>query len=168
MYAGCAATAVEVEVRKRQSSCQGIGLKWFCASNLRVLGRMAVYVNVGVRNWRLATIEMMAQGPPTFLRVLFVEDSPDDVELIRHELARHVSCIVTTNALQSHCLRLPEFTMTSAKTATSPNFSSAQASERVRGISQYPLTKGTSADTDPSTCANPGRIPRRRPGPRES
>ena len=31
----------------------------------------------------------MAQGPPTSLRVLFVEDSPDDVELIRHELARH-------------------------------------------------------------------------------
>jgi two-component system, cell cycle sensor histidine kinase and response regulator CckA len=31
----------------------------------------------------------MAQGPPTSLRVLFVEDSPDDVELIRRELARH-------------------------------------------------------------------------------
>lgn len=31
----------------------------------------------------------MAQGPPTSLRVLFVEDSPDDVELIRLELARH-------------------------------------------------------------------------------
>src|SRR5690349_19780690 len=31
----------------------------------------------------------MAQGPPASLRVLFVEDSPDDVELIRRELARH-------------------------------------------------------------------------------
>ena len=31
----------------------------------------------------------MAQGPPTCLRVLFVEDSTDDVELIRRELARH-------------------------------------------------------------------------------
>ena len=31
----------------------------------------------------------MAQAPPTNLRVLFVEDSPDDVELIRHELAHH-------------------------------------------------------------------------------
>jgi two-component system, cell cycle sensor histidine kinase and response regulator CckA len=31
----------------------------------------------------------MAQGPPTSLRVLFVEDSADDVELIRLELARH-------------------------------------------------------------------------------
>ena len=31
----------------------------------------------------------MAQGPPTSLRVLFVEDSTDDVELIRLELARH-------------------------------------------------------------------------------
>jgi two-component system, cell cycle sensor histidine kinase and response regulator CckA len=31
----------------------------------------------------------MAQGPPSSLRVLFVEDSPDDVELIRLELARH-------------------------------------------------------------------------------
>jgi len=31
----------------------------------------------------------MAQGPPTCLRVLFVEDSADDVELIRLELARH-------------------------------------------------------------------------------
>jgi two-component system cell cycle sensor histidine kinase/response regulator CckA len=31
----------------------------------------------------------MAQGPQTSLRVLFVEDSPDDVELIRLELARH-------------------------------------------------------------------------------
>lgn len=31
----------------------------------------------------------MAQGPPTSLRVLFVEDSPDDVELIRRELMRH-------------------------------------------------------------------------------
>jgi two-component system cell cycle sensor histidine kinase/response regulator CckA len=30
----------------------------------------------------------MAQGPPTSLRVLFVEDSADDVELIRLELAR--------------------------------------------------------------------------------
>lgn len=30
----------------------------------------------------------MAQGPPTSLRVLFVEDSPDDVELIRRELMR--------------------------------------------------------------------------------
>ena len=30
----------------------------------------------------------MAQGPLTSLRVLFVEDSPDDVELIRRELAR--------------------------------------------------------------------------------
>ena len=31
----------------------------------------------------------MAQGPTTSLRVLFVEDSPDDVELITLELARH-------------------------------------------------------------------------------
>ncbi len=31
----------------------------------------------------------MAHGPPTSLRVLFVEDSTDDVELIRLELARH-------------------------------------------------------------------------------
>jgi two-component system cell cycle sensor histidine kinase/response regulator CckA len=31
----------------------------------------------------------MAQGPPTVLRVLFVEDSPDDVELIARELIRH-------------------------------------------------------------------------------
>src|SRR5436190_7019497 len=31
----------------------------------------------------------MAQGPPTSLRVLFVEDSTDDVELIRREFARH-------------------------------------------------------------------------------
>ena len=31
----------------------------------------------------------MAQGPPISLRVLFVEDSADDVELIRRELARH-------------------------------------------------------------------------------
>ena len=31
----------------------------------------------------------MAQGPPSSLRVLFVEDSTDDVELIRRELARH-------------------------------------------------------------------------------
>lgn len=31
----------------------------------------------------------MAQAPQTDLRVLFVEDSPDDVELIRLELARH-------------------------------------------------------------------------------
>jgi two-component system, cell cycle sensor histidine kinase and response regulator CckA len=31
----------------------------------------------------------MAQGPPTALRVLFVEDSPDDVELIARELRRH-------------------------------------------------------------------------------
>jgi two-component system cell cycle sensor histidine kinase/response regulator CckA len=31
----------------------------------------------------------MAQGPPSSLRVLFVEDSPDDVELIRLELSRH-------------------------------------------------------------------------------
>src|SRR5690349_3304550 len=31
----------------------------------------------------------MAQGPPASLRVLFVEDSPDDVELIRRELMRH-------------------------------------------------------------------------------
>ena len=31
----------------------------------------------------------MAQGPPSSLRVLFVEDSADDVELIRLELARH-------------------------------------------------------------------------------
>ena len=31
----------------------------------------------------------MAQGPPTALRVLFVEDSPDDVELISRELKRH-------------------------------------------------------------------------------
>ena len=31
----------------------------------------------------------MAQGPPTCLRVLFVEDSADDVELIRRELTRH-------------------------------------------------------------------------------
>jgi two-component system, cell cycle sensor histidine kinase and response regulator CckA len=30
----------------------------------------------------------MAQGSPSSLRVLFVEDSPDDVELIRRELAR--------------------------------------------------------------------------------
>jgi signal transduction histidine kinase len=31
----------------------------------------------------------MTQGPPNSLRVLFVEDSADDVELIRLELARH-------------------------------------------------------------------------------
>ncbi len=31
----------------------------------------------------------MAQGPPSALRVLFVEDSPDDVELISRELIRH-------------------------------------------------------------------------------
>jgi two-component system cell cycle sensor histidine kinase/response regulator CckA len=31
----------------------------------------------------------MAQGPPANVRVLFVEDSSDDVELIRLELARH-------------------------------------------------------------------------------
>ena len=31
----------------------------------------------------------MAQGPPASLRVLFVEDSTDDVELISRELARH-------------------------------------------------------------------------------
>ena len=31
----------------------------------------------------------MAPGPPTPLRVLFVEDSPDDVELIARELHRH-------------------------------------------------------------------------------
>ncbi len=31
----------------------------------------------------------MAQGPPNALRVLFVEDSPDDVELIARELVRH-------------------------------------------------------------------------------
>ena len=31
----------------------------------------------------------MAQGPPSSLRVLFVEDSPDDVELIQRELSRH-------------------------------------------------------------------------------
>jgi signal transduction histidine kinase len=31
----------------------------------------------------------MALGPPTSLRVLFVEDSADDVELIRRELSRH-------------------------------------------------------------------------------
>ncbi|HWI16627.1 MAG TPA: response regulator, partial [Vicinamibacterales bacterium] len=31
----------------------------------------------------------MAQAPTTLLRALFVEDSPDDVELIRLELARH-------------------------------------------------------------------------------
>src|SRR5262245_55536578 len=31
----------------------------------------------------------MAQGPPTSLRVLFLEDSADDVELIARELARH-------------------------------------------------------------------------------
>jgi two-component system cell cycle sensor histidine kinase/response regulator CckA len=32
---------------------------------------------------------MMAQDPPPALRVLFVEDSPDDVELISRELSRH-------------------------------------------------------------------------------
>jgi two-component system cell cycle sensor histidine kinase/response regulator CckA len=39
---------------------------------------MAVYLDVSVR-----------LEPPSSLRVLFVEDSPDDVELIRRELMRH-------------------------------------------------------------------------------
>ena len=49
---------------------------------------MAVYFIGDLRTRRPTPKQEMAQGPPTSLRVLFVEDSPDDVELIRRELTR--------------------------------------------------------------------------------
>jgi two-component system cell cycle sensor histidine kinase/response regulator CckA len=49
----------------------------------------AVYFSVELRQSLGPTKNVMAQGPSTSLRVLFVEDSPDDVELITLELARH-------------------------------------------------------------------------------
>ena len=56
---------------------------------MRVFQLKAVYFSVDLRIAGSAKRNEMAQGPPTSLRVLFVEDSVDDVELIRLELARH-------------------------------------------------------------------------------
>jgi two-component system cell cycle sensor histidine kinase/response regulator CckA len=50
---------------------------------------LAVYFNVDLCNPDAGAENVMAHAPLTDLRVLFVEDSPDDVELIRLELARH-------------------------------------------------------------------------------
>ena len=55
---------------------------------MRVFALAAVYSIVGlVVGPRLE--QTMAEVPPSILRVLFVEDSPDDVELISRELRRH-------------------------------------------------------------------------------